>query len=593
MTVSLPPLMLLAFAASTVLSACSKDVETHAPEQAPEPAPEHAAEHSPELASELQLPPGFSAQVVFEGNGEARELIIREDGDLFVSLSGLQDGDLVLGLRDDDNDFVIDTVQSFFHVTTAPEQKVAQAHIDYFDNYLYATSNEQVVRLYLPLGQIEPDGEAETIVEHIPYQSSHRARTVSVDTAGWVYVTIGAPSNVCQETAKTTGSPGLDPCPQLERHAGIWRWRSDVTDQSLADGELYVGGVRNAVAQTWDPVYNGLYVGQMGRDRLDSLWPGLFDSEQNAELPAEEFFRAEKGQHYGWPYCYYDAFQGKKVLAPEYGGDGRKIDRCEDFDQPAVTFPAHYSPASIAFYHATQFPQHYRGGAFVALKGSWNRAPLPQDGYIVAYVPFEDGAPTGRWETFADGFKGFATLFERGNAVYRPQSVAVHPDGSLYILDNVKGRIWRVTYNDDLADDTATPAPQASNDRDLMVTTSQGRGAEVYTQFCSTCHQAQGGGVPGEFPPLANSAWVGGDKTRLIRSVLHGMQGPINIDGKQYDEVMPGHGFLGDKDLAALLTFVRNSFGNSADPVHESEILLVRSSDARTSPWNAQELQQQ
>ena len=169
----------------------------------------------------------------------------------------------------------------------------------------------------------------------------------------------------------------------------------------------------------------------MGRDRLDSLWPELFDSKQNAELPAEEFFRAEKGQNYGWPYCYYDHLRNSKVLAPEYGGDGVTIGRCSEFAVPQVTFPGHYSPSSIAFYHDERFPPHYRGGAFVALKGSWNRAPMPQDGYVVAFVPFVEGAPTGAWEVFADGFKGFATLYERSNARYRPQSVFVHPDGSL------------------------------------------------------------------------------------------------------------------------------------------------------------------
>ena len=101
---------------------------------------------------------------------------------------------------------------------------------------------------------------------------------MSIDDEGWVYVNIGAPSNACQAASRTKGSPGLDPCPQLEQHAGIWRWRGDVLDQSREDGELWAGGIRNAIAQSWDPVYRGLYVGQMGRDRLDSLWPELFDS---------------------------------------------------------------------------------------------------------------------------------------------------------------------------------------------------------------------------------------------------------------------------------------------------------------------------
>ena len=568
---------ILLLAGATLLAGC-----------APPEEPVAAADNV--RTADLILPPGFEAMVVFEGTGESREIYVREDGDIFVSLAGLADAPQILGLRDDDGDYVIDSVERFYHLTTPETQRTPQVHIEYFDDYLYAVENEQLVRMHLPPGQLTPDGEVEVIVNRIPYQRSHRGRTLSIDDDGWVYVNIGAPSNVCQAERRTKGSPGLDPCPQLEQHAGIWRWRGDVLHQKREDGELFAGGIRNAIAQTWDPVYGGLYVGQMGRDRLDSLWPEQFDSQQNAELPSEEFFRAEKGQNYGWPYCYYDRQQGRKVLAPEYGGDGVTIGRCSEFARPQVAFPGHYSPSSIAFYHDEQFPPNYRGGAFVALKGSWNRAPMPQDGYIVAYVPFAEGAPTGAWEVFADGFKGFATLYERSNALYRPQSVFVHPDGSLYILDNNKGRVWRVTYSGDDAGRRPATRPQFEDDRDLMVAASQGTGAEIYLAQCATCHQGQGGGVPGTFPPLTDSDWVSGDKGRLIATVLHGLQGPIEINGELYDELMPGYAFLDDEDIAALLTFVRSSFGNSAEPVHESEVLLVRNREDRDSPWDATQL---
>jgi glucose/arabinose dehydrogenase/mono/diheme cytochrome c family protein len=552
------------------------------------PADQQAEPDASAYIPELILPPGFEAQVVFEGTGESREIYIREDGDLFVSLAGMRDGEHILGLHDEDDDFVIDMVTRFYRITTPDGRRPPQVHIEYFDDYLYAVELEQLVRMHLPPGELMPTGEIEIVVERIPYQRSHRGRTLSIDADGWIYVNIGAPSNACQEQPRTFGSPGLDPCPQLERHAGIWRWRTDRLNQSREDGEQYAGGIRNAIAQTWDTVYDGLYVGQMGRDRLDSLWPEVYTSEQNAELPSEEFFHVEKGRNFGWPYCYYDHLQKKKLLAPEYGGDGKTVGRCADYANPQVAFPGHYSPSSIAFYHAEQFPDHYRGGAFVALKGSWNRAPMPQDGYLVAYVPFEDGVPTGEWEVFADGFKGFETLYERGNARYRPQSVFVHPDGSLYILDNLKGRIWRVTYTGR----TDLPEPTLpDNDRQLIVNASQGRGSELYLQYCATCHQAQGGGVPGQFPPLADSAWATGDKGRLIRTVLHGVQGPIVIDGQRYDEVMPGHAFLEDEDVALLLTYVRNAFENVADPVHEAEVRLVRDTDARDTPWPVADLQ--
>jgi glucose/arabinose dehydrogenase/mono/diheme cytochrome c family protein len=541
----------------------------------------------PRLAGELLLPPGFRAQVVFDGTGESRELYIREDGDLFVSLAGIRDGNQVLGLRDEDGDHVVDTVQGFHSVRTPDDQSTPQVHIEYDDGYLFAVDNENIVRLPLPRGSLTPTGPGETIVRGIPYQSSHRGRTLSMDADGWIYVNIGAPSNACQTVSKTTGSPGMDPCPELEGHAGIWRWRSDVTNQTREDGERYATGIRNAIAQTWDEHYGGLYVAQMGRDRLDSLWPDSFTTPQNAELPAEEFFRVEKGQNFGWPYCYYDPEKQLKVLAPEYGGDGTIVGRCSDFEDPTVAFPAHYSPSSIAFYHADQFPEHYRGGAFVALKGSWNRAPLPQDGFIVAFVPFTEGQPTGDWETFADGFTGFETLYERGNAVYRPQSVAVHPDGSLYILDNNTGRIWRVMWTGDMS---PIDVPIRDNDRELIVATSQGEGAELYLQYCGSCHQPSGGGVPGQFPPLAGADWVVGDKGRLIRIVMHGMQGIIERNGEEYSELMPGHAFLDEEQMAQLLTYIRSAFGNAAEPVHEAEVVLVKNTSKQTEPWAADAL---
>lgn len=540
---------------------------------------------------ELKLPPGFESLVVFEGTGNSREIYIREDGDLFVSLAGRRDDNQILGLRDNDGDFVIDMVEPFYRVSTPAEQKAPLVHIEYFGGYLFAGTNQQVVRMPLPNGSLSPTGEIEVVVDAIPYQSSHHARTLSIDPDGWVYVNIGAPSNVCQEQAKNRGSRGLDPCPQLEQHAGIWRWRGDVLNQSRADGEKYAGGIRNTIAQAWDPVYDGLYIAQMGRDRLDSLWPGKFTSEQNAELPGEEFFRVEPDQDFGWPYCYYDPMQKQKVLAPEYGGDGNVVGRCKDYEGPAVAFPAHYSPASIAFYHADQFPEPYRGGAFVALKGSWNRAPLPQEGYIVAFVPFAGGEPAGQWSTFADGFKGFARLYETDNAVYRPQSVAVHPDGSLYVLDNNEGRIWRITYSGQESVPVDPTMTHPVSDRELIVASSHGKGAEIYLQYCATCHQAQGGGVADEFPPLTDTDWVSGDKGRLIRTVLHGMQGPMQVNGEQYDEIMPAHGFLDDDDVAALLTYVRSTFGDNPDPVLDSEVLLVRHGDNRDLPWPAAELE--
>ena len=99
------------------------------------------------------------------------------------------------------------------------------------------------------------------------------------------------------------------------------------------------------------------------------------------------------------------------------------------------------------FYTGTQFPARYRGGAFIAWHGSWNRAPLPQDGFQISFVAMGNtGLPAGDYEQFADGFAGERPIVGFGSVAHRPTGLAVGPDGSLYISDDVGGRIWRVVY---------------------------------------------------------------------------------------------------------------------------------------------------
>ena len=147
-----------------------------------------------------------------------------------------------------------------------------------------------------------------------------------------------------------------------------------------------------------------------------------------------------QGSNFGWPYCFYDYGQKKFFTNPEYGGDGKTSDRCGSFTPPVAAFPAHWAPVDIMFYSGKQFPKKYQGGAFIAFHGSWNRAPMPQDGYNVTFQPFSGGKPSGDFEVFASGFAGKAPLMNPNDAVARPDGVAQAPDGSLYIGDSQKGR---------------------------------------------------------------------------------------------------------------------------------------------------------
>ena len=241
------------------------------------------------------------------------------------------------------------------------------------------------------------------------------------------------------------GSKGKDPCPILDSAGGIWQFKANKLNQTYADGIRYATGLRNVMGLDWNYQINELFVIQHGRDQLD-MFPEYFTPQQNAEIPSEEMFMIKKDSDCGWPYCYFDLPQNKKVLAPEYGGDGKKTNRCEGVEQPIVAFPAHMAPNALLFYTGTMFPEKYRGGAFIAFHGSWNRSPEKQEGYYVAFVPFKNGKPSGPWEIFADGFAGVETVISPNQAKHRPCGLAEGPDGALYVSDDVKGAIYKIVY---------------------------------------------------------------------------------------------------------------------------------------------------
>jgi glucose/arabinose dehydrogenase len=149
--------------------------------------------------------------------------------------------------------------------------------------------------------------------------------------------------------------------------------------------------------------------------------------------------------NFGWPYCFWDYGMKKFLTMPEYGGDGKTSDRCGSFTPPVAAFPAHWAPVDMTFYTGGQFPAKYKGGAFIAFHGSWNRSPGEQKGYNITFQPIKNGKADGNYEVFADGFKGGA-ITDPSKAVARPDGVAEGPDGSLYVGDSQKGKIWRVMY---------------------------------------------------------------------------------------------------------------------------------------------------
>ncbi|MGK7394072.1 MAG: PQQ-dependent sugar dehydrogenase [Candidatus Cyclobacteriaceae bacterium M3_2C_046] len=415
-----------------LLLSCSTSPENNQPSLQPDPN-----------NGGLTLPEGFGALVVAENPGRGRHLAIRSNGDIYLMMSKAQENGVVAALRDTTQDGKADVTAYF------ADQYGTGTGMEIYQDHLYFSTDTSVHRIQLG-DQLVPQGEIQQIVGGFPNTSQHAAKPLAFDKQGHMYVTVGAPANACQEKMRTPESPGMDPCPLLERHGGIWQFSATELNQTqMDDGERYATGIRHAVAISWNPVIEQLYAVQHGRDQLNTLFPEHFDVEDNEQLPAEEFLLVNQGDNFGWPYCYYDGLVDQKVLAPEYGGDGEQVGRCDQYEDPIMDFPAHVAPNDLLFYTGDQFPEKYQNGAFIAFHGSWNRAPKPQEGYYVVFVPFEGDQPSGEWEIFADGFAGQEVIENASQAKFRPTGLAIGPDGSLYVADSREGKIWRIIYQGD------------------------------------------------------------------------------------------------------------------------------------------------
>jgi glucose/arabinose dehydrogenase len=401
----------------------------------------------------LTLPAGFCATVFADSVGHARHLVVAPNGDVYVNTwSGPYYDDTVppgrgflVALRDTNHDGRADVVARFG--ATADKGGHGGTGIGLHANALYAEEYESIVRYALPAGGGAPTSSAETILSGMPVTGDHPMHPFAIDSAGDLYVDVGSATNSCQVKNRTLQSPGHKPCTELETRAGIWRYDANKSGQTFSAKERYATGIRNAVGIAL-AADGQLYSTQHGRDQLFDNWPKLYNADQGQNLPAEELLKIDKGGDYGWPTCYFDNTQQKLVLAPEYGGDGGKaVGECAQKLAPAAFLPAHWAPDGLLFYSGTMFPEHYSGGAFIAFHGSWNRAPGPQGGYNVSFVPFAGGKPSsapGTSEVFADNFAGGKMQPDR--AAHRPVGLAQGPDGALYIADDKGGRVWRVTY---------------------------------------------------------------------------------------------------------------------------------------------------
>ncbi len=377
-------------------------------------------------AQTLVLPPGFSQSIVAEGLGGARHMAVNKQGGVYVKLSRLKNGKGIIYLKDVKKDGK--------YIQQLAFGDYPGTGICIKGNYLYASSNDEVFRYLLNKdGEPENADKPEKIITGLVNHNRDNSKSIAVDNNNNIYVNVGSYINACLIDPKSKKAPY--PCPLLDSVAGIWQFKVNKLNQHYKDAVRYATGFKNVVGLDWNNQTNSLFIIQHGRGDLHNVYPELYSVEQDTKLPAETMYEVRKGADGGWPYNYYDPFLKKQILAPEYGGDGKKAGTHKAL-QPVAVFPAHFGPNGMVFYTGHTFPSKYRNGAFIAFHG---KSPDLQKGWMVGFVPFRNGKPAAGYETFADNF-----LINKDQ--HKPCGIAQAPDGSIFVSDDSSGSIYRIQY---------------------------------------------------------------------------------------------------------------------------------------------------
>ncbi|MDH3548860.1 MAG: PQQ-dependent sugar dehydrogenase [Gammaproteobacteria bacterium] len=336
---------------------------------------------------DIQLPPGFSIEE-YADVPKARSLALGDRGTLFVSN---RKGRSVYAVVEDD-DGRTQTIELLDGMSTPNG-------IAYYDGDLYVAEIDRVYRYANVEDRLDDMPRAEVLDIDLPSNRSHGWRYIGFGPDGKLYISIGAPCNVCDELG----------------YAQIIRVNPDGTER-----ETFASGVRNSVGFTWHPETRDLWFTDNGRDMLGDDLP-----------PCELNHAPRQGLHFGFPYCH-----GGDILDPKFGKDRD----CANYTPPVQKLGPHVAPLGVKFYTGDMFPPEYRGQVFIAEHGSWNRSK--KIGYRISLVRL-DGDTAISYEPFAFGWL-------QGEQVSgRPVDLIVKQDGSLLVSDDQAGKIYRISYKMD------------------------------------------------------------------------------------------------------------------------------------------------
>ena len=352
-----------------------------------------AAQSDPALA-DIRLPDGFSIEVFADEVPNARSMVAGDNGTVFVAT------------RSDGRVFAIrpDAVGADRLVTVAEGLRTPNG-IDFHDGDLYVAETRRLIRFRDIEASLDDIPDYEVLDESFPTERHHGWRYIKFGPDGKLYMSIGAPCNVCDR----------------EGFGIIQRMDPDGSNKVT-----FAYGVRNSVGLEFHPQTGELWFTDNGRDMLgDDLPPGELNHASRA------------GQHFGFPFCH-----GGEVLDPEFG-DRRS---CDEFTSPAQKLGPHVAPLGLEIYDGDMFPEDYRGAAFIAEHGSWNRSK--KIGYRVSVVRIEAGEAQD-YEVFAEGW------LQDEQVSGRPVDLLILDDGSLLVSDDHAGRIYRIRYTLPLLSDTS------------------------------------------------------------------------------------------------------------------------------------------
>ncbi|HZS04387.1 MAG TPA: PQQ-dependent sugar dehydrogenase [Blastocatellia bacterium] len=346
---------------------------------------------APAQPAELKVPEGFTVSVFASGVTNGRLMAVSPDGVLYVARQSQSD---VVALPDRDKDGRADKMEIVASGLTRPHS------LAFHQGYLYIATNPAVLRVKYSGGKVE--GTPEKFIDLPVSTTPHWTRTIAFGRDGKLYVSIGSSCNLCEDAD--------------ERRTTIMVYNADGSG-----GHPFARGLRNAIGFDWDPQTGVMWATDMGQDKLGE------------EKPSDEINRIEAGKHYGWPY-----FIENNVPNPDLK-DAKGSLKAEEAVPPALELQPHSSPIDLTFYKGRQFPAAYRNAMFVSLHGSSPTARKERIGYKVVRVVMKDGRPTGL-EDFITGW------LKDGQVTGRPAGLATGADGALYVSDDNKGFIYRITY---------------------------------------------------------------------------------------------------------------------------------------------------